>query len=69
MNLSDFVGSSADLIIYNGVGQSVQSMRVDKVGERPVMIKLDDLADGVYSLGVKVLGKRLQARRFIVQRL
>ena len=69
INLSDFAGSSADLIIYNGVGQPVQSMRVDKIEEYPVRIKLADLSDGVYSLGVKVLGKRLEARRFIVQRM
>jgi len=69
INLSDFTGESADFIIYNGLGQPVQSKRVDKVGGAPIRIKLEGLADGVYSIGVKVLGKRLQARRFIVQRL
>jgi len=69
INLSDFAGKSANLIIYNGLGQPVQSMQVDKVGDSPIRLKLEDLADGVYSIGVNVLGKRLQARRFIVQRL
>ncbi len=69
VNLSDFVGSSVDLIIYNGVGQPVQSVHVDKVGAHPVRVKLNGLDNGVYALGVKVLGKRLQAKRFIVQKL
>ncbi len=69
INLSDFVGSAADLIIYNGVGQPVQAMRVEKIEKRTVRIQLDGLANGVYSLSVHVPGKRLQARRFIVQKL
>jgi len=69
INLSDFVDKSADLIIYNGFGQQVQSMRVNKVGVSPIRLRLGDIPDGVYSIDVKVPGKRLQARRFIVQRL
>ena len=69
INLSDFADKSADLIIYNGFGQQVQSMRVDKVGASPIRLKLEGIPDGVYSIDVKVPGKRLQARRFVVQRL
>ena len=69
INLSDFAGKSADLIIYNGFGQQVQSMRVDKIESSPISIKLESLPDGVYSVGVSIAGKRLQARRFTVQRL
>jgi len=69
INLSDFADKSADLIIYNGFGQQVQSMRVDKVGASPIRLKLEGIPDGVYSIDVKIPGKRLQARRFVVQRL
>ena len=69
IHLSDFAGQSADLIIYNGLGQPVQSKHVNKVGAHPIKIQLENLQDGVYSVGVNVLGRRLQARRFVVQRL
>lgn len=69
INLSDFAGKSADLVIYNALGQPVQFKQVDEIGDSPMMIQLDGLVDGVYSVGVEVQGKRLQARRFMVQRL
>jgi len=69
INLSDFAGQSADLMIYDGLGRPVHSKRVDQIGTRPVQMQLDDLSDGVYSVGVNVHGQRLQARRFVVQRL
>ncbi len=69
INLSDFAGQSADLMIYDGLGQLVQTMQVDQVGTSPISVQLGDLPDGVYAVGVNVLGARLQARRFVVQRL
>ena len=69
INLSKFAGQSADLIIYNGFGQQVQSVRINEVTSSPTSIRLENLPDGVYLMGVDVLGKRLQARRFVVQRL
>ncbi len=68
INLSAFAGKSGSLIIYNSLGQPVQFKQVDKVGDSPIMIQLQGLVDGVYSMGVEVQGKRLQAKRFVVQR-
>ncbi len=69
INLSDYAGETADLIIYNGFGQPVQTMQVDRVADSPIRVQVGGLTDGVYSIGIKVLGKRLQAKRFIVQKL
>jgi len=69
LNLSDLAGQSVDLIIFNGLGQPVQRKRIDKIDNNPIGIKLESLEDGVYSISVKVQGKRLQAKQFIVQRL
>jgi len=69
INLSDFVGQSAELVIYNGLGQRVQAMRVEEVGGQPIRLGLDGLGSGVYSVGVNLVGQRLQARRFVLQGL
>lgn len=69
VNLKDFEGLSADLSIYNSLGQSVQSLTIDKINASPIGIPLKDFEGGIYTVGVEVDGKTLEARRFIIQRL
>lgn len=69
LNLTDYQGLGVDLMIHNSLGQPLLSQSLDKISTLPIKIKLDNYDTGLYSLLIKVHGKPLQSKTFIVARL
>ncbi len=66
VNLKTFEGVAADLLIYNQLGQIVYSQGIDAIPAQPLPIMLEEVKSGMYHFVVKMEGKKLMTKRFII---
>ncbi|MEZ5043203.1 MAG: HYR domain-containing protein [Saprospiraceae bacterium] len=70
IDLSALAGKSANLLIFNQMGQVVWLKEIEEIGYDPLQITLTNSAfsDGVFLLQVKTADDQLIIRRFLVNR-
>lgn len=69
LNLKDYEGLSANLQIHNSLGQPMFHLSLAEISSIPLRIKLQEYETGLYAVLIKVEGRPLQSRTFIVARL
>ncbi len=68
VNLRHYVGMSAELQVYNSLGQPMQGQTVGEIPESAIQLDLTGYRAGVYHLAVKVKDRKLMTKRFVVVR-
>ena len=69
LNLKEYQGLAANVVIHNSLGQPMLQLDLAEITEAPVKIQLENYESGLYALGIKVKGKALQSKTFMVTRL
>ena len=69
LNLKDYAGLPAQLMIHNSLGQSMLHINMESVPSELISLKLEDYESGLYALSIKVVGRKAVSKTFIVSRL
>lgn len=68
VHLKEFAGLSASIIIYDQLGQAVQSMDVATLTEAPVHFLTPDLQAGIYHVAIQIDNKKVISKKLVVQK-
>ncbi|MFK7807845.1 MAG: CotH kinase family protein [Saprospiraceae bacterium] len=66
VNLKAFEGATANMIVYNQLGQPLKNLNVENIPEQPITLDLNGLNGGMYHLVVKIEGRKGMTKRFII---
>jgi len=68
LSLAAYEGLSADIAISNSLGQVMQTKSIEALTEAPVRFDLPNYQAGVYTVRIKLDGKRQMTKMFIISR-
>ncbi|MCP4124429.1 MAG: HYR domain-containing protein, partial [Bacteroidetes bacterium] len=68
VELDEIAGKPCELTIYNNVGQRMNRYEIDKVGNDDFRLDLQNYADGIYWIELKLESEIHKRKRFIVQK-
>ncbi len=69
INLKDFIGQSAEVQIYNQLGQMMDIRSVDSVTEEALTFDLTKYTSGVYAVTIKTENNKRLTKLFVVNKL
>ncbi len=69
VNLSQYSGSSAEILLTNGFGHVITTRKVDNVSLDPISFDVESLPAGLYGISVKIEGRKRVSKRFVKERL
>ena len=69
LNLKEYEGEAAQLMIHNSLGQTMLNLAIETVPSELIRLTLDDYESGLYALSIKVAGRKLETKTFLVSRL
>jgi len=69
INLSKYVGKSADIKVFNLYGQLVQEVKIDEISAYEQRLDMSNLQNGLYHLNIKLEGAQPFTKKILVSRL
>ncbi len=69
LNLKEYEGLAVNVMIHNSLGQQMLQFDLAAIPDASIKIQLKDYESGLYALTVKVKGKALQSKTFMLTRL
>ncbi len=69
LSLGAYEGLSAEIMISNSLGQPMQSRSIDALTEDVVRFEMPNYQPGVYTVRIKLDGKRQMTKMFVISRL
>ena len=69
LSLGAYEGLSAEIMISNSLGQPMQSRSIDVLTDEVVRFEIPNYQPGVYTVRIKLDGKRQMTKMFVISRL
>jgi len=69
VGLRNYIGSNAQVSIYNNLGELMNIQNVAAIGEDPIRFSVNGYPSGLYLITVKVEGRKLMTEKLIVSKL